>query len=207
MPLIKYLTLCTIDLVLGAHLPSCLLKWDACMHAKSLESCPTLCDPMDSSPPGSSAHGILQARILEWIAMSFCRNEIQLLKKICPFLRTKKLIQWNRRLCEPALSLHGHQFCFEYVKLPGKFQRRELLGPRENCPNCASMVYCFELKLLKKQPIQEDTLTLLHVSLEAGNPSLRWKVYSLHLEREGNLVAKNSEFQPLNPYKQTSLLL
>ena len=41
----------------------------ACMHAKSLQSCPTLCDPMDCSPPGSSVHGILQARILEWVAM------------------------------------------------------------------------------------------------------------------------------------------
>ena len=35
----------------------------------SLQSCPTLCDPMDCSPPGSSVHGILQAGILEWIAM------------------------------------------------------------------------------------------------------------------------------------------
>ena len=33
--------------------------------------CPTLCDPMDSSPPGSSVHGIFQARILEWVALSF----------------------------------------------------------------------------------------------------------------------------------------
>ena len=87
---------------------------------------------MDSSPPGFSAHGILQARILERISMSFCRSEIQLLKKICPFLRTKKPVQWNGRLCEPAVSLHGHRFSFEYVKLPGKLQRRELLGPREN---------------------------------------------------------------------------
>ena len=37
--------------------------------AKSLQSCPTLCDPMDHSPPGSSIHGILQARILEWVAI------------------------------------------------------------------------------------------------------------------------------------------
>ena len=37
------------------------------MHAKSLQSCPTLCNPMDRSPPGSSAHSILQARILEWV--------------------------------------------------------------------------------------------------------------------------------------------
>ena len=37
-----------------------------CVHACSLQSCPTLCDPMDCSPPASSVHGILQARILEW---------------------------------------------------------------------------------------------------------------------------------------------
>ena len=39
----------------------------ACVHAKSIQSCPTLCDPMDCSPPGSSVHGILQARVLEWL--------------------------------------------------------------------------------------------------------------------------------------------
>ena len=41
------------------------------VHVKSLPSCPTLYDPMDRSPPGSSIHGILQARILEWFAISF----------------------------------------------------------------------------------------------------------------------------------------
>ena len=46
----------------------------AYMHAKSLQLCPTLCDPMDSSPPGSSDHRILQARTLEWIAISFSRG-------------------------------------------------------------------------------------------------------------------------------------
>ena len=39
--------------------------------AKWLQSCPTLCDPIDSSPPGSPIPGILQARILEWVAISF----------------------------------------------------------------------------------------------------------------------------------------
>ena len=39
--------------------------------AKSLQSCPTLCDPMDGSPPGSLVPGILQARTLEWVAISF----------------------------------------------------------------------------------------------------------------------------------------
>ena len=42
-----------------------------CLCAKSLQSCPTLCDLIDCSPPGSSVHGILQARILEWVAISF----------------------------------------------------------------------------------------------------------------------------------------
>ena len=43
----------------------------AAAAAKSLQSCPTLCDPRDSSPPGSPVPGILQARTLEWVAISF----------------------------------------------------------------------------------------------------------------------------------------
>ena len=44
------------------------------LHLEVAQSCPTLCDPVDCSPPGSSAHGILQARILEWVAISFSRG-------------------------------------------------------------------------------------------------------------------------------------
>ena len=43
----------------------------AAAAAKSLQSCPTLCDPIDRSPPGSTVPGILQARTLEWVAISF----------------------------------------------------------------------------------------------------------------------------------------
>ena len=43
----------------------------AAAAAKSLQSCPTLCDPIDGSPPGFPVPGILQARILEWVAISF----------------------------------------------------------------------------------------------------------------------------------------
>ena len=45
--------------------------YTAAAAAKSLQSCPTLCDPIDSSPLGSPVPGILQARILEWVAISF----------------------------------------------------------------------------------------------------------------------------------------
>ena len=43
----------------------------AATAAKSLQSCPTLCDPMDCSLPGPSVHGICQARVLEWVAIAF----------------------------------------------------------------------------------------------------------------------------------------
>ena len=46
------------------------LKVETAAVAKSLQSCPTLCDPVDGSPPGSPVPGILQARTLEWVAIS-----------------------------------------------------------------------------------------------------------------------------------------
>ena len=60
------------------HLSALLLVYmlgrHVCMQAQSLQSCLTLCDPMDCSPPGSSVRGILQARTLEWVAMSSSRG-------------------------------------------------------------------------------------------------------------------------------------
>ena len=47
---------------------------EATLRAKLLQSCPTLCDPMAYSPPGSSVHKILQARRVEWVAMPFSRG-------------------------------------------------------------------------------------------------------------------------------------
>ena len=47
------------------------------IHAKSLQSCLTLCNPMDCSSPGSSVHGILQARILEWAVVSYSTGSSQ----------------------------------------------------------------------------------------------------------------------------------
>ena len=55
-----------------------------------LQSCPTLCDPIDGSPPGSSVPGILQARILEWIAISFSNSCMH-----------AKLLQLCLTLCDP----------------------------------------------------------------------------------------------------------
>ena len=51
------------------------MKTIAAAAAKSLQSCPTLCDPVDGSPPGYPVLGILQARILEWAAIFFSREK------------------------------------------------------------------------------------------------------------------------------------
>ena len=81
----------------------------ACMHAKSLQSCPTLCDPIGGSPPGSSVPGILQARILEWVAISFSTmvnqirsDQIRSVAQSCPTLCDPM----NRSM--PGLPVH-HQ--------------------------------------------------------------------------------------------------
>ena len=77
---------------------------DEAMHALDLELlklCPTPCDPMDCSPPGSSLYYFLQARMLEWVAMSFSRES--------PFL-TQGLNPWS-----PAL-----QADYLWTELPGK---------------------------------------------------------------------------------------
>ena len=61
-----YVDFCTLRFYLIS-----ILAFSAAAAAKSLQLCPTLCDPMDCSLPGSSVHGIFQARILEWGAIAF----------------------------------------------------------------------------------------------------------------------------------------
>ena len=50
--------------------------WCVCVYAKSFQSCLILCDPIDFSLPGSSVHGILQARILGWVSISFSLGDL-----------------------------------------------------------------------------------------------------------------------------------
>jgi len=77
-------------------------------YAKSLQSCPTLCDPIDGSPPGSAIPGILQARILEWrVAISFsnCLSIFRIYALISWMSSmTKKWVDWSF-IGTPALLL------------------------------------------------------------------------------------------------------
>ena len=61
-------------LIMGELMSGCIIGCHTCMCAQLLQSCPALCNPMDCSPPSSSVHGILQARILEWVLMPSSRG-------------------------------------------------------------------------------------------------------------------------------------
>ena len=67
------------------------MVWSGCTCAKSLQSRPTLCDPRDCSPPGPSVHGILQARILKWVATPSSRGSSQPRDGTCLFC----LLHWQ----------------------------------------------------------------------------------------------------------------
>ena len=83
--------------------------------AKSLQSCLTLCDHIDGSPPGSSIPGILQARILEWVAVSFSREGISTLSPSVVFLYFFALITEEGFLSSPCYSL---QLCIQVGIFP-----------------------------------------------------------------------------------------
>ena len=87
---------------------------DMLHYAKSLQSCPTLCDPIDGSPPGSVVPGILQARTLEWVAISFSNawmrkvkvkslSRVRLLstpwtqptRLLCPWIFQARVLEWG----------------------------------------------------------------------------------------------------------------
>ena len=82
---------------------------NVCMSV--IHSCAALCDPMDCSPPGSSVHGILQARILEWVAISFSRGSL-----------------WSRD-CIQVSHIVGSFFT---IWASRKVQRKNM-GPWEKC--------------------------------------------------------------------------
>ena len=100
-----------MKLHLEGHCPQAPYKTYSFVHkitaaAKSLQSCPTLCNPIDGSPPGSTVPRILQARTLEWVAISFSnawkwKVKVKSLSQSCPTLS-------DPRDCSlPGSSVHG----------------------------------------------------------------------------------------------------
>ena len=106
----------------------CIPLAEAAAAAKSLPSCPTLCDPIGGSPPGSSVPGILQARTLEWAAISFSSacmqaKSLQLYPALCDLWAAARQaplsLGFSRHFLsiscplaeESALHLEGRRVC------------------------------------------------------------------------------------------------
>ena len=84
----------------------------AAAAAKSLQSCPTLCDPRDDSPPGSPIPGILQARTLGWVAISFSNVGLNQLEENKPehvpiggWLKKRRIMIFNIQLYKVSSSV------------------------------------------------------------------------------------------------------
>ena len=93
-------------------------KYAAAVAAKSLQSCPTLCDPRDGSPPGSLNPGILQARTLEWVAISFS-NAWKWIVKVKSLSRVRFLATpWTAAYQAPPSMGFSRQEYWSGVPLP-----------------------------------------------------------------------------------------
>ena len=77
-----------------------------CICSQSLQLGPILCNLMDCKPPGSSVHGILQARILEWVATSYSRGSFRWTRVSCVSCTAGRFFLPLSRLCKYTLNLH-----------------------------------------------------------------------------------------------------
>ena len=96
----------------------CRIGHAAAAAAKSLQSCPTLCDPIDGSPPGSPVPGSLQARTLEWVAISFSnawkwKVKVKSLSHVWLFATP-----WTAAYQAPLSMGFSRQECWSGVPLP-----------------------------------------------------------------------------------------
>ena len=118
--------------------------WDpaaaAAASAKSLQSCPTLCDPIDGSPPGSPVPGILQARTLEWVAISFS-NAWKGKVKVKLLSRVQLLVtSWTAAYQAPPSMGFSRQEYWSGVPLPSQ---TEILGATEKKDPVCDMTWFF----------------------------------------------------------------
>ena len=112
-------TLCQAGRVLDSLRFTCLIRPIVLLVSEVAQSCLTLCDPMDCSLPGSTVHGIFQARVLEWVAISFSRESSWKIKSKIK-IKTQGLNPGlpNYRQMLYRLSHQGKPHCYEYTLNP-----------------------------------------------------------------------------------------
>ena len=120
------------SLFLGFHASHFNTSKCECVRAKLFQSCPALCDPGDCSPPGSSVHGILQAKTLEWGAMPSSRGSCRLRNGTCvsyvSCLGKRVLHHWrplgSSVFISRVNSVQPEPGCMHSILLPDGFENR-----------------------------------------------------------------------------------
>ena len=145
----------------------------AAAAAKSLQSCPTLCDPIKGSPPGSRVPGILQARTLEWVAISFS-NAWKWKVKV-------KSLSPVRLLATPGTAAHqappsmgfSREECWSGVPLPSPLKQLRSSNYKDSCfchtmlirVTCPISLIYFSKYIWKKQNKTKKNLTETSIKL------------------------------------------
>ena len=123
-------------------------KDTAAAAAKSLQSCPTLCDPIDSSPPGSPVPGILQARTLEWVAISFSnawkwKVKVKSLSRVWP-----SATPWTAAYQAPPSMGFSRQEYWSGLPLPSPGKHTTVLFSLDNCHILEGLIHFLDVTFL-----------------------------------------------------------
>ena len=155
---------CFIVLITNGSHTATLKEKSLAAAAKSLQSCPTLCDPIDGSPPGSPVPGILQARTLEWVAISFSnawkwKVKVKSLSRVRP-----SATPWTAAYQAPPSMGFSRQEYWSEVPLP---------SPKKKKPwDKANVEEQEKSKEAERNWVLNDTNELLnHTILRTNNPS------------------------------------
>ena len=172
-----------------------MLIYTAAAAAKTLQSCPTLCDPIDGSPPGSPVPGILQARTLEWVAISFSNASFFTLGILRCLWTSKHLLKFRVYLCV-CVCVFACAHSRQSSVVSNSLRPHGLLPARLLCP------WIFQARILEwvAMPFSRGSSwprDQSHISLHL----LHWQAGSLPLRHLGSPL----KFHRLNKYHMCSL--
>ena len=149
----------------------------AAAAAKSLQSCLTLCDPMDGSPPASPVPGILQARTLEWVAISFS-DAWKLKVKVKSLSRVRLLATpWTAAYQAPPSMGFSRQECWSGVSLPSPYIWATLFKSNEQNGITLFATMWMDLAIIPLSEVNQRKTSTIYQSHVKSN----WKMIQMSL--------------------------
>ena len=138
-----------------------------CLCQLSYQLCPTLCDPMNHDTPGSSVHGIFQARMLEWVAMPSSRGPSQPRDQTCIFYISCIEARFTRQVAQCHL---GSPRCINFL-MAGQVRSVQFSLVSRSCPTLCNPMDCSTPSFPLQHQRPELTQTHVHRISDAIQPS------------------------------------